>query len=363
VNTDGTAPTSSASAPATSSNIIISVSYTAADNPGGSGLGSVELWAKGPGAATYTKAATDSSGSTSGSFTYGAAGDGSYAFYTIAVDKSGNRENAPASADATTSVDSTRPTAFTMADPGQVLRGNITLTLSSAPTDSGSGMASVSYQFRRSGATTWSTACTTTALPWSCKWNTLGSGTPDGSYDLQAVAADRVGNTTVASNAPLSRVVDNAKPVAQSIATSNVGTKGKPETGDSVTFTYTETLRPGSILSGWSGAATAVRVSIQDNKKGDQLTVLNSTGSTQLPIADPLALGGDYVGSNGVVFNATMVQNGAAIQVTLSSTVSGGVNNSAVSGGTLSWSAATGATDLAGNAVARGSVSASGPAF
>src|SRR5439155_12063861 len=78
----------------------ITVSYSASDT--GSGLGSVELWAKAPGAGAFSKVATDSTPGATGSFSYtAAAGDGDYGFYTVAVDKAGNREAAPATADST----------------------------------------------------------------------------------------------------------------------------------------------------------------------------------------------------------------------------------------------------------------------
>ena len=149
----------------------------------------------------------------SGSFSYTAAGgEGSYAFYTIAVDLAGNREAAPNTPDATTIVDTLAPSAFQMTNPGQYLRATVKPSLSSAPTDGGSGMASVTYQYRVSGTTNpWSTACTVAAPPWSCNWNTATKTTPDGLYDLLALAADKAGNTTVASNTPLTGITTAAQ--------------------------------------------------------------------------------------------------------------------------------------------------------
>jgi hypothetical protein len=100
---DTTVPVSAATAPASANSTSIAISYTASDS--GSGLASVELWAKPPGAGSYSKVATDSSPSTSGSFPYTAAsGDGTYSFYTRARDLAGNHEDEPAVADATTIV-------------------------------------------------------------------------------------------------------------------------------------------------------------------------------------------------------------------------------------------------------------------
>ena len=84
-------PTSTATSPQYATSAAITVGYTAAD-PGSaaSGLHTVELWARTPGASSYSKVATDSTPSATGSFTYTAAGDGSYSFYTVATDAAGN---------------------------------------------------------------------------------------------------------------------------------------------------------------------------------------------------------------------------------------------------------------------------------
>src|SRR5207237_222526 len=102
---------STASSPAFSTSGTIGVSYNATD--AGSGVDKVELWAEAPGETSFSKVAADTTG---GSFTYAAtAGDGSYAFYTVAGDKAGNRENAPATADTTTLLDTVAATSNAVA--------------------------------------------------------------------------------------------------------------------------------------------------------------------------------------------------------------------------------------------------------
>jgi hypothetical protein len=98
-------PSSTASSPGTSASTAIRVDYVAGDS-GGSGLDKVELYARAPGAGSFSKTATDPAPSSSGGhFDYDAtAGDGNYAFYTLAYDKAGNVEAAPGSADATTAL-------------------------------------------------------------------------------------------------------------------------------------------------------------------------------------------------------------------------------------------------------------------
>jgi hypothetical protein len=98
---DSTAPGSQASSPATTSSSAISVTYLASD--AGSGLASVELWARPAGAVGFSLVATDTSPGTSGGFSYDAtAGPGTYSFYTRAVDNLGNREPAAEVPDSST---------------------------------------------------------------------------------------------------------------------------------------------------------------------------------------------------------------------------------------------------------------------
>jgi hypothetical protein len=58
-----------------------------------------------------------------------------------------------------------------------------------------------------------------------------------------------------------------------------------------------------------------------------------------------------------------MVQDGAAITVTLGALQSGSLQTTRVTGGTLVWAPDVRATDLAGNTATNASVSAAGPAF
>src|SRR5207302_1876536 len=136
---DTTVPSSSASSPQYSSSTAITVSYSASDT--GSGLGSVELWAKAPGAGSFSKVATDSTPGAAGSFSYtAAAGEGDYGFYTVAVDKAGNRAAPPPSAALFRSLDTTVPCS-SASSPQYSSSTAITVTYSAS--DTGSGLGSV----------------------------------------------------------------------------------------------------------------------------------------------------------------------------------------------------------------------------
>ena len=80
-----------------------------------------------------------------------------------------------------------------------------------------------------------------------------------GSRSFTITATDIAGNS---SSPSFSVTVDNTVPVATDVQTTNVGggTNGEAETGDTITFTYSEILDPYSILAGWDGSSTTVTV-------------------------------------------------------------------------------------------------------
>jgi hypothetical protein len=76
--------------------------------------------------------------------------------------------------------------------PPNPLTGTIVLTATA--TDDESGLASVAFQYRRSGSSSWLTCGTVTVEPWRC--SLLTTTLADGTYEFQAVATDVAGNTT-----------------------------------------------------------------------------------------------------------------------------------------------------------------------
>lgn len=172
-----------------------------------------------------------------------------------------------------------------------------------------------------------------------------------GTYGYSLSSTDRGGNNRAQSGYTV--VVDNTAPSASDIQTANEAgnTAGKPELGDTVTFTFSEPIDPSSILTGWIGAATNVVVRI-NNGNPDTLTFWNAANTIQLPLGS-VALGRtDYV-SRAATFGvtgtaSTMVQSTAAITVTLGTASSG--PTIAASTGTMTWTPSAGAFDWAGNA-------------
>ena len=147
-------------------------------------------------------------------------------------------------------------------------------------------------------------------------------------------------------------IVDNTRPTGADIQTANGGSiVGRPELGDSVTYTFSEPIDPQSVLAGWTGASTNVVARVIQNTGGDQLTIRNAANSAALPFGTANLIGTGYVTANrdfgATGTPSTMVQSGNSITVTFG-TASGATTTQATAG-VVSWPPTTTLTDRAGN--------------
>ena len=128
-------------------------------------------------------------------------------------------------------------------------------------------------------------------------------------------------------------------PAAADVQTQNGGTKaGKPDSGDSITFTFAGPVDPSLVLAGWTGGATLVTVHLQNNAKNDVLTVRNaSSGATLFPLGF-VSLGGDYSTTADFRFSV-MTASANTITIVLG-TLSGHVKEKPA-GATMIWTAPT----------------------
>jgi hypothetical protein len=194
---------------------------------------------------------------------------------------------------------------------------------------------------------------------------TAKSSLTAGTDSFAVKLTDSGGTATTTS---YSVTVDNTAPRASSIQAANVagGTAGKPEAGDTVTFTYTKAVDPNSVLAGWDGSAQSVVAEIVDGgtSGNDKLEVLNASTLTQLPLGTVDLGRKDYVsktttfGASGAP--ASMVLSGSAVAVTLGTPSA--TAGTATATGTMAWTPSTTPTDPAGNAVNANAVNESGAA-
>ena len=180
-----------------------------------------------------------------------------------------------------------------------------------------------------------------------------------GSKSYTITASDVAGNSVTTSG--FSVTIDNTAPNGTNVQTTNAGTAGRPETGDTITLTYSEVIDPETILAGWTGASTNVVVRIT-NATGDTVTVRNAANSAQLPLGSVNLVGTGYLtttrdfGATGSP--STMVAAGNTIVITLG-TASGAVTTQATANN-MTWVPSATATDRAANACATTTATESG---
>ncbi len=168
---------------------------------------------------------------------------------------------------------------------------------------------------------------------------------PAGTYGYSIRATDANGN--VATKSTFNVVVDTTVPSASDIQTTNGGTAGRPDAGDTVVYTLSEQIDPETVLAGWTGGSTPVTVRIANSASNDPVTVWNAGNTAQLPLGS-VATGGNYV-TAATVFTGTMVQSGTTVTVSLVAQTSGKVRTNAKAGAMI-WTPVATATDAAGNA-------------
>ncbi len=177
---------------------------------------------------------------------------------------------------------------------------------------------------------------------------TANNPLPAGSVAYSLTLTDNASNSQTQSG--FSVTVDNTGPAGADIQTANGGaTVGKAQTGDTVTFTYSEVMEPDSLLVGWTGAATNVTVRLVNGGGGnDTLQVWDAANTTQLPFGTVNLGQRGYVAASRNFTNSSMVQAGAVITITLGNP--SGATGTETIPGTMTWTPTAGATDAAGNA-------------
>jgi hypothetical protein len=238
------------------------------------------------------------------------------------------------------------------------LRQAATYRVYATVTDAGSPITSVTANV--STVTTGSTTVPLTAgsypiggVTYTYRSAVLTSNNPltAGTKTFSITATDSYSHT--ATTGGFSVVIDNTKPSASSLATTNKvgGTVGLAETGDSITFTYTEPMDPASILTGWDGtSATPVTLQLlnANGQGGDRVQIWDATNTTQLPLGTVRLGATGYTATTILFSNSSMTVTGSTTTVVLGTPNAAG--GTAVVSSNTKWTPTNTATDLAGNA-------------
>jgi hypothetical protein len=216
-----------------------------------------------------------------------------------------------------------------------------------------SGIATVTADV--STVTTGATSVAMTAGSWTVDGVTYNyrtalqtAATPQaaGTKSFSITARDGNANQTVQNG---SVVVDNTVPSATDVQTTNAGTAGTAEAGDTLTLTYSEPIDPNTISAGWTGSSMTITVRLTNNGGGDRITIANAANSAVLPLGTVRLNRTDFVTANRTA-TSTMTMSGNSITIVLG-TPSGAVSTMAAAAN-MTWTPSATATDWAGNACA-----------
>jgi len=197
---------------------------------------------------------------------------------------------------------------------------------------------------------------------------TLPGGTAAGTRPFTVSSTDLDTPANGQTQNGFSVVVDNTGATATDVQTANGGSiVGRPEQGDTVTFTYSEPVERVSILPGWTGATANVVVRVNQANPRDRLQVYDATNTSLLLLTNATGLNldrNDYVTTNRT-FGATgtpstMVRSGNSITITLGT--QSGAATTAGGNGTMQWTPSATVTDRAGNPTSTTAVNETGAA-
>lgn len=308
---------------------------------------------------TWSELCTVKNAPFSCSFDTTALANGTYSFRAIATDRAGNTTTSSAVANR---VVQNTVSSVTLTAPSTYLRGTVNLAATATSTGT---IASVKIQRSVAGAGSWVDICTDTTSPYTCAFAT--AQVADGTYDLRAVVTDSEGRSTP-SAVVANRVVDNTAGKGVDIQTTNGGTAGRIDNGDTVVFTFSEQMDLSSIYSGWSGSATSGTMRVRDGLfyNGGDLDndVLDLTRPSGVDLGT-VELNANFVSvfstnSTVTMTASTVTIDGMPRTVVTIRVDSGAVGNQVTTPRTMAWTPSSSIVDLAGNPISGSAVTESG---
>jgi hypothetical protein len=227
--------------------------------------------------------------------------------------------------------------------------GTETLTVT---TQANSPITSVRYDVVTHGGSAWAPLCTPTTSPYTCSWDT--TKVANGSWDLRAVMTLANGATVTSSTVTVTVVNLRAVDVRGS-TTAN----GATEVGDTLVFTYSTKVDPGSIKSGWNGlSAQPVNLSFL-NGAPDSVTVAGTNLGQVTFSQDYVKKYQDFTVTGNMT--KTEVNDATVVTITLTSAPQRGWTNAISATNVTTWTPSASVTGFyLGGACAVGAVTRTG---
>jgi pimeloyl-ACP methyl ester carboxylesterase len=278
---DSVPPTSSVAALPSFSLGTFTLSWAGSDNTGGSGLASYSIYVSDDGG-PFTALLTNT---TLTSTTFTGANGQTYGFYSVATDNVGNVQATPASAQASTTVDTSPPTSNVEPLP-QFSPASFTVSWSGND-GGGSGIASYDIYVSANGSP-FSPLLTNTTLT-----STQFAGVVGDTYGFYSVATDELGNVQPTPTAA------QASTTAKAVSSTSVGvTIGPNPITFSETATQAVTLTASITSSGGTVDGGFVDFTVAGLGSIDNVPVNNGSAATTFTVAQDTAAGGYTVTAN-----------------------------------------------------------------
>jgi hypothetical protein len=188
------------------------------------------------------------------------------------------------------------------------------------------------------GTVAYSTSVTRSTTTWTATVPAGSALTNGNTYTAQATQTDSAGNTGTSTANTF--IVDTVAPQVNAVTSTNVGTLGRVDTGDTLVVTFTEALKPSTVAA--SGTLTFNKIAGNDTFSiSGLINGTITTGTTGKVTASSIS----YTGAMGLS-NANKT-----ITFTVGSCTAGCANAGAGSGsGTVPFAPTAAITDPAGNA-------------
>jgi hypothetical protein len=281
----------------------------------------------------WTSIGTAVSAPWSVAFNTAAVADGNYELRAIAVDAGANSGT---SSVVGTRIDNTLPTGLlTVPGSGNTVGGNAT-PLGATASDAGSGLASVTWQARQSGAGGFGDIASDSSSPFAATWDV--TALPSVAHDIQIVVTDNAGNTftspfitvNVDSTAPTVSLNNPGSPISGTVALS------ASTTGDATTVVFGRSPAGGAS---WTAIATdgssPYGTSFDTTSVGDGLYDLRAVVSDAVGNTSQSVIAGVRIDNFVPIVVSSMPGNGSIVASANQVTITASEDIASVTGGTL----------------------------